>query len=135
IVGLTSLWDGMGQREERVTIGYTWPAPVLFLAFKSGWAASVLDEADPKSIDHIEGWARRLHVLVRILVLNLRRNGFEPDRVESVLRCAPLLAGAVHEWVRLGGLTGGPREGTNFDPTVYQTMKTICDNLRSPGSM
>lgn len=125
-VGLTAIWDGMSQGQEGVSIDYTWIAPVLFLAFKSGWAASVADEDDPASVEHFTDWAARLQVLIRTLLLNLRRNGFEAHRTETVQRSAPLLAGAVHEWVRLGGLIG---EGIDFDPTVYLTVKAVCDSL------
>lgn len=129
-VGLTSLWDGMG-------IDHTWIAPLLFLALNSGWAASVADTDEPESMERVYDWVRRLVVLVRNLVINLFRNGFEPRRVEPILRCAPLVAGAVHEWVRLGGLTGKPnprRGGINFDPFVYQAVKDVCNSLRRSGS-
>lgn len=130
MVGLISLWDGMGQEDEgaRLSIDYAWLGPVLYLAFEAGRAAA--DSAE--NLDSRLGWVNRLKVLLKGLFINLGRNGFESRIVVKVFLAVPPMAGAIYEWVRLGGVSRGDVAEDEFDPWFYDDMRSFYQSLLSP---
>jgi hypothetical protein len=69
--------------------------------------------------------------LLKGLLVNLQRNSFESERIEQILLAAPPLAGAIFEWVRLGGLSQAGIAEDDFESWFYEAAKEVCDSVRS----
>jgi hypothetical protein len=66
-----------------------------------------------KSEENALKWTFRLYHLIEGLIMMLRNAGFEPQRIQRIRLSAPLLAGAIVEWVWRESL---PHEDSDESP-------------------